>query len=258
VTAPLDTLQVLFRAETRAVRAAAGVLRGRVVDSVGAAVSEAQVLVIDVGRLAITDAAGQFRVGGLPEGRFAVVVRKLGYVPVRFFRDFLRDTTIAEVQLMPMALALPELEVRARGPVAVPPRLREWARRREYNVGGRFWDDSLMRQQEHRRLPEVLQLVPGVRIIPFMGERYIATARSTRTKPLIDGRVPKACYLDVYLDGARMSSSYRPANLDDLPLTQITAMELYTSAAQIPVELNTTGSACGVLMVWTRSGDTGQ
>jgi hypothetical protein len=43
-----------------------------------------------------------------------------------------------------------------------------------------------------------------------------------------------------------------------LSILQITAMELYTSAAQIPVELNTTGSACGVLVVWTRSGDTGQ
>jgi hypothetical protein len=258
MTAPLDTLQVLLRAETRGVRAAAGVLRGRVVDSVGAAVLEAQVLVTEVGRIAITDAAGQFRVGGLPEGRFAVVVRRLGYVPVQVFREFRQDTTTVEVQLMPMAVALPELEVRARGPAAVPPRLREWARRREYNVGGRFWDDSLMRQQEHRRLPEVLKLVPGAQIISFMGERYIATTRSTGSKPLIDKRVPEACYLDVYLDGARLSSSYRPANLDDLPVTQITAMELYTSAAQIPVELNTTGSACGVLVVWTRSGDTGQ
>ena len=34
---------------------------------------------------------------------------------------------------------------------------------------------------------------------------------------------------------------------------QIEAVELYSSAATIPMQYNGTGSACGVILIWTRS-----
>jgi len=252
VTAPVDTVQVLYHAEQGATRTAVGGMRGRVVDSAGVSVPGAQVVVPVVGRFATTDTKGRFRLGGVPRGRLEVVVRRVGYVPARFFHEFRQDTTVAEVQLMAMPVALPEVEVRALGPAAVPARLRDWARRREYNGGGKFWDDSLLRTKEHQQLPELLQGIPAMRIIRANGARYAASARGSGGGKPADPRIPRACYLEVYLDGAKPSSSYTPPNLDDIPVHQIMAMELYRSQVEVPIELAGPKSGCGVLAIWTR------
>ncbi len=232
----------------------AGVLAGRVVDTAGVAVPDVQVVLVETGRFATTDTTGRYRVTGVPVGRFEVMFRRFGYLAVRTFRSFRQDTLWVNIRLTPLAFVLPEVEADIRGPVKVPPKLREWARRRAFNVGGKFWDDSLMRTLEHRKLPEVLQGVPRVRIIRGPGgERYVATSGggSPRQGPLLKG-VPSACYVEIYLDGARLSSVGYPVNLDDIPVQMIAAMEFYRSVASMPVEFNSPGSSCGVLAIWTR------
>lgn len=253
MTAPFDTIQVLFRAKPRTV--AAGMLQGRVVDSTGAAVSEAQVLITAAGRLATTDINGRFRLEGIPDGRFEVVVRRLGYLPAQFFRQFRHDTVSVEVRLTPLAVVLPEVETRARGPAAISPKLREWARRRDYNAGGKFWDDSLLRTIEHRKLADVLQQVSGVHILREGGASHLITSGGRAGNMTRGG----PCYVVVYLDGARLntgsmmgSGDPSPPNLDDIPVDQIAAMEFYRSASEIPVEFDSPGSMCGVLAIWTR------
>ncbi len=119
-------------------------------------------------------------------------------------------------------------------------------------MGGKFWDDSLLRTKEYQRLPELLQLVPGAKIIRVRGRRSLVAGRGGGKRPDMDPTIPQACYTEVYLDGARLSSTWLPFNLDDIPIDQIAAMEFYRSAAEIPPELNATGSACGVLAIWTR------
>jgi hypothetical protein len=176
------------------------------------------------------------------------------------FRSFVGDTgtVVVDARLVAEAVVLPDVETNVRGPANVPVRLREWARRREYNVGGKFWDDSLLRKQEHRRLPEVLQRVSGARIIRGPSGRYLAigggragyTLGVTR-RPLNPG-IPRACFSDIYLDGAKLGAGGEPPNLDNIPVSQIAAMEFYRSASEMPVEFNQTGSVCGVLAIWTR------
>ncbi len=234
---------------TRRASAPAGVLQGRVIDSAG---TDVQVIVVDAGRLATTDSGGRYRVTGVPEGRFEVIFRRLGYQPTHTFRDFRQDTSRVDMRLQAEAFVLPEVETRVRGPAEVPVKLREWARRREYNVGGKFWDDSLLRTKEYQRLPELLQLVPGAKIIRVRGRRSLVAGRGGGKRTDMDPTIPQACYTEVYLDGARLSSAWLPFNLDDIPVDQIAAMEFYRSAAEIPPELNATGSACGVLAIWTR------
>ncbi len=175
-----------------------------------------------------------------------MVFRRLGYAPVVMFRSFMGDTgtTTMDVQLAAEAVVLPEVETKARGPAEVPVKLQGWARRRQFNGGGKFWDDSLMRTLEYRRLADVLQPVSGARILLERGERHLVTfegrAGVTRGRP---------CYVVVYLDGGRLST---PMNLDDLPVHNLAAMEFYRSASEMPVEFNSPGSMCGVLALWTR------
>lgn len=244
------------------VSAVGAVLRGQVVDTAGVGIPEVQVVVTELGRTTTTDTAGRYELVDLPAGRFEIVYRRLGYHPLRLMRTFGEGARlVVDVRLVVLPVVLPEVETRAAGPPPVPPKLRDWARRREFNVGGRFWDDSLMRTQEYRKLPEVLQGIPGVRIIRYRGGRYLANARSNAQR-FIDPRLasgrrgddlpPRACYVTIYLDGAPMSTMPLPPSLDDFSVVQIAAMEYYSSTAQIPSELKAGDSTCGVLVIWTR------
>ncbi len=259
--------QVQVRVPVKAVVAAAPslspLLRGRVVDTAGAGLAAVEVALAEAGRRTVTDGAGRYEVRDVPRGRYQVVFRRIGYQPLTVFRSFLRDTVVVDAQLAAEAFVLPELETKARGPEEVPVKLREWARRREFNVGGKFWDDSLLRTQEYRRLPEVLQSVSGVRIIRARGGRFLATGggragvslgRNKRDPRGDLNDVPRACYATIFLDGIRLAFTGTPPNLDDIPIHQIAAMELYRSASEMPVELNSPGSICGVLAIWTRVG----
>ncbi len=230
------------------------VLRGSAVDTTGADLAGVEIVLTGTGRSATTDSQGRYTVTGIPPGRFEILFRRLGYAPLVMYRSFMGDTgtTVVDVELVSEAVVLPEVETRARGPAEVPLKLREWARRREYNGAGKFWDDSLLRTKEYQRLPEVLQGIPAMRIIRANGGRYAASARGSGGTRPADPRMPPACYLQVYLDGARLSGSYTPPNLDDIPVHHIIAMELYRSQVELPIEFAGPGSGCGVLAIWTR------
>lgn len=229
------------------------VLSGRVLDSTMAVLSGVEVLIPDLSLTATTDALGRYRLTGIPAGEHRILLRRLGYLPLEVSRRFAGDSVVLYVQLMAAEVVLPTLETTAKGPEAVPIKLREWARRREYNVSGKFWDDSLLRTLEHRNLADVLQPVSGVRIFRFRGGLYLVTAGgragTTGSAQTNIPDFPKQCYAQVYLDGARLRT---PADLNNIPVNQIAAMEFYRSASEIPVELNAQGSMCGVLAVWTR------
>ncbi len=234
------------------------VLQGRVTDTTNAGLSGVEVVLAEARRGGVTDSNGQYVVRGIPTGRYEVVFRRLGYAPFVIFRSFMGDTgtTTVDVQLAAEAVVLPEVETKVRGPAEVPVKIRDWARRREYNVGGKFWDDSLLRTQDYRRLPEVLQGIPFVRIIRGQGGRYLATSKGggrRRGVPRAPG-VPAACYVEVYVDGARLSSVYTPVNLDDIPVHHILSMELYRSVAETPIEFQGPDAGCGVLEIWTQVG----
>ncbi len=243
-------------------------LRGQVVDTSGAGLPGVEVVLTEARLRGVTDSSGEYVVRGIPTGRYEVVFRRLGYAPFVMFRSFMGDTgtTTVEVQLAAEAIVLPEVETKARGPEEVPVKLREWARRRQFNVGGKFWDDSLLRTLEHRRLAEVLQGVPGARIIRWKGKRFVAVGGGRilpgstqpgtiqyepRPRPDPDP-LPKVCYSLVFLDGVKLAFSTEPPNLDDIPVNQLAAIEFYRSASEMPVEFNQPGANCGVLALWTR------
>ncbi|MGQ0642899.1 MAG: hypothetical protein ACT4P6_19305 [Gemmatimonadaceae bacterium] len=72
---------------------------------------------------------------------------------------------------------------------------------------------------------------------------------------------PTQCYPDVYLDGALVYSSGLEMDRDagdvrfDVNLidpAQVSAIEFYGGAAQMPAQFNRTGAACGALLIWTK------
>ncbi len=242
--------------------AAQHTLQGQVVDTAGLGLSGVEVVLAEARRRGVTDSSGGYTVSDIPTGRYEVVFRRLGYAPFVMFRSFIGDTgtTVVDIQLAAQAVVLPEVETKVRGPEAVPVKLQGWARRREFNVGGKFWDDSLLRTREHQRLPELLQSVSGVRIIRRNGGRFLATGGGRAGVSFLPQRDPRgpvprdACYATILLDGIRMGFNPDPPNLDDLPIHQIEAIELYRSLSEVPIEFLGPGSHCGVLAIWTRVG----
>ena len=63
--------------------------------------------------------------------------------------------------------------------------------------------------------------------------------------------------MDVYVDGTQVYQyGVKPPmplfNVNSIPPEQIEGIEAYSSASQVPVRFNKTGSGCGVLVIWTR------
>jgi hypothetical protein len=62
------------------------------------------------------------------------------------------------------------------------------------------------------------------------------------------------CTLRVGLDGHMMDDAF---SVDDVPLTTIHGIEVYLGASTTPIEFSAPnrGTPCGVIMIWTRTGD---
>ncbi|HEX6644606.1 MAG TPA: von Willebrand factor type A domain-containing protein, partial [Gemmatimonadales bacterium] len=91
-----------------------GAVSGRVLDPSGGPVPNAQVLVIGTSRTAAADAAGRYRIAGLPAGRIALSATRAGYRPGRVDDVIVRpgDTTRVNIMLAPV-MERPEEIVRA-------------------------------------------------------------------------------------------------------------------------------------------------
>jgi hypothetical protein len=63
----------------------------------------------------------------------------------------------------------------------------------------------------------------------------------------------ESCPLRIGVNGHLMPEEYQ---LDDVVVVDIVAIELYPSAATMPVQFSSTrrGLSCGLAMVWTRTG----
>ena len=75
--------------------------------------------------------------------------------------------------------------------------------------------------------------------------------------PPASRRFPPGCYLSVYLDGIRIwaPGSKEPPNMDDLQVVAMQAIELYRGPSELPTQYQTTGSACGAILLWSRTGE---
>lgn len=227
-------------------------------EGTGRVIANAVVDVRGVGRSARTDSLGAFVLRDLPAGNHAVEVRALGFMPLVRQLSFGADTLERQWLLTPQAAQrLERVEVTAR------PLLLEFEERRLLGKG-RFIGPEELERQRDRRLGEVLSRVPGLRIErgPTGSDAYARNSRGTIT---MLGSNP-GCYVHVYVDDVLVShdlaADFKPQNridvpfglfnLNSLPTVDLYGVEYYAGGASIPTKYNRTGSACGVLLLWTR------
>lgn len=224
--------------------AAQSLLRGRIIsdDSIPVPISGVELLIEGTSHSARTDTAGKFSLAGVPNGVAFTTVRRIGYRPIRLRTIVVAvDTLEIEIRMRQTALELPPLEVVAR---YVPPRMHGYADRRLSGFGS-FLDPDLLRASENRRLIDLLRSVRGLRITPSRGSRYIAM--SSRGN----------CLMSVWLDGIRIyvpGDPGGPPDINQFPITDLEAVEIYRGSAELPMELAGSGAPCGALVLWTRRG----
>ena len=251
-------------------------LQGKVLaDSGRRAVANAEVAIQLLELRATSDSLGRYRLLKVPRGTHTVVTRAVGFRPDTTVTTFDGDETmISDVVLKPPMTALPTVAVRETNKPIVRGKMAAYEERKAAGVG-HFIDRALLEKDENRRLADVLASnVPGLSIYRGSSSKsWAASGRTTSSAKCAFCRVtrqemldatdiaagaPLACYLDVYFDGAQIYNSAARGtplfNLNSMQAAEIEAIEVYTSASQIPAQYNKTSGGCGVMLIWTRVG----
>ena len=253
---------------------AQGEIAGRVVasDSGRPAVQGAEVSIRRLGKSALSDSSGRFRLKDVPPGQHVVVMRAIGFraesstVTIDFDEVVSRDIVLTRAT----GTVLPERIVEGEGE-RPPAHLVEFFERQKMGTG-HFIDRKQLEKAEGglRQTGDLISQLPGVNVRRGSNKIWIASSRTTSTgkcafcaggisslnKADVAAGARPACFMDVYLDGAMVYDSRHPENglfdVNSVSPEHIGGIEVYSSAGQIPAKYNRTGNGCGVLLIWTR------
>lgn len=223
------------------------VLLLRVRDASGHAVSDAQVVVGGVRKSGRSDATGEVFIAEVPAGNRLIELRRQGFAMVRLAADFTgADTVRKEITLTEQPLELEGVVATSWGRSMRLRRNGFYSRQRQ-GLGAFMTSDRI----------ELLHPLRTADIFRYMRGFMV---RQTSAGPVVigtrGGGLGTYCVPIVYLDGAALvSGSIRDQHdaLDMVPPDDILAVEAYQGVADIPAEYNPTGSACGVILIWTRA-----
>jgi hypothetical protein len=235
------------------------------------AVASAQVSIPALTRTTRTTWMGEFRLDGIPAGRYIVLVQAAGFASVG---DSIVVTEGKEARVdFVLTKKVPVLDsvvttAKAAPAVGDAPWMREIAERKKQGVGY-FVMPADLRADDSRKLPEVLSArLPGVRLIRTKaGHTYLASGRErkqceyvflacTQAKPLDSQAIPDECYVTVYRDGIllydlkALGSTSPPPDFGAIDVDQLGGIEFYPSGATAPGNYRDTG--CGLVLLWSR------
>ena len=107
-----------------------------------------------------------------------------------------------------------------------------------------------MDQRNTPRATELLRVFQSVSVVTDPARAATAPRFYAVNRRTTGG---KACYMDVIIDGQLMPT---PFDLEELPSPkELLGMEVYASAASVPVQYAKFGSTCGAILVWTKDTD---
>ena len=250
-------------------------LQGRIfADSGRRRIADAEVAIPILGLRVLSDSSGRYRLERIPRGDHVVVTRAVGFRPDSAITEVDgNETIVRDVTLRPPVAMLDEVRVEGQSNPVGNLLLAGYEARKAAGIG-HFFGREVFEKESQRRVSDVLSArVPGLTVLRGKGSRaWAATGRGgtpatcalcrVSTGDILDSYdvasgAPLACYVDVYLDGLSVYSAggmKRPLfNLNTLNPQHIEAIEVYTSAAQIPTQFIRTGNDCGVMAIWTRA-----
>lgn len=231
---------------------AQGSISGRVLaDPTRAPIVGAEIIVRGTTRVVTTDSAGKYSLRDVPHGVQVLITRAVGFAPDTFRADVFDDESVSrDVILKPSVTTLGE--VRVRDAARVPAKLMAFEERRKSVAGGHFLDSTIIAKWESRKAGDLLSTVSGVDIQRQQGAAYLTGSRATQSMRSGPSARPVPCFMDVYLDGTPVALTNTMFDINSISLVHVAAIEVYSSAANIPPQYNRTSSGCGVVLLWTK------
>lgn len=241
------------------------IITGQVLMAGGDAVPYAN---IDLGtRRTVADDSGRFSIS-VGAGSGFLHVRRIGFKPVTVSYAAGGDTSLT-LQLEPIAQRLEAAVVEATG-ISRALELRGFYRRlqeREKGINtGQFITAEEIEQRNPHRIGQMLEGRTGIRMQrpnqnPGQRTRSQLKANESKCTGASDPRcwAPvglNGCYMDVYLDGRRLSSvanKNEATYIDEFILpSHIAGVEIYTTPSKVPPEYQSLAGMCGVLLFWSK------
>jgi Carboxypeptidase regulatory-like domain/TonB-dependent Receptor Plug Domain len=237
--------------------ASAQVLLGLVrEDSSRAPVAGAEVILFDVDDQqtgnTVSDSTGRFRLAAPFAGRYTIHVNHVAYTS--FVSDIVEignsETVEIEIRLGRAVIPIEPLVVTARSRESG--RLSEFHQRLREKTFGHFVTRMDLERRAHARVSDVIRTIPGVTMQAVRArrqsgpERYIIAMRGS----------PGLCEPAIYIDGVIVRQQIDGTVDEMLTPDMLEGVEVYTSTVGAPSQYVQTG-ACGVVLFWTRQGDTG-
>jgi hypothetical protein len=221
----------------------------------------------------LTDSLGQVALDVSP-GTDTLEVRFLGYAsslrPIDLDRGGAHEI---DIQLAQEAVTLPKITVAGSGVVREPGL--GFSRRQKIGLG-HFVTRADIERFRPTTSSDILRRVPGVRVRSNRaGDHVISMMRSTSrcrvqyyvdnvampTEELLDAAIEQRVRAAEQNGGTAAQTRSKKLNrdlpsftIDHIAPEMIEAIEVYRGAAEIPIEYRTTGSLCGVVLIWTRTG----
>ena len=243
-------------------RATTGRFTGVVVDSAGQPVSQAEVLITDLGLSGSSAADGRFSVAGIAPGNHAVTVRKVGYGPMDVKLDFSAgEATDRRVVLTRAAVQLDTVTTREQTLWREAPLLREFEENRKIGLG-KFYTREDLEKAKGRSIVSFFES-PGFITVTLNGGMWIKSSRTRTVNPhcyeledAIPPITPKGvncgCFPIVFLDFQRLSDRDHVPNINRYRADGLEAIEFYRGGAETPQRYAVLNSECGVIVLHTR------
>ena len=217
-------------------------ITGVVRSKAGSPLAQAEVTVPGLKLSSQTDSTGRYRISGIAAGRHTVVARSLGFAPdTASVVVAVDETRQNDFTLEPSVQELTAVDVKARE--VKNGKLADFEYRRQHGMG-RYWTQQEFDKYPARRLTDFLVSAPTVRLWRGRGlAQYVAAGRGS------------TCLSRVYMDGVVVYSGLRgeiPFDITLIEPSTLAGVEFYPGGSAVPAQYNTTGSSCGVLLLWTR------
>lgn len=244
VTTHYWTFFIVALAASHAVQAASqepsgkGSLVGFVVSASGNAPIAGATVQLDTTDWRTTaDSAGRFELDNVDTGTYVLHIKAIGYEEGAWRLSLHPDhVTTHSFELTPQAIELPGVAAHGKTPLSQR-RYLDFERRRA-TAGGAFLTQEDIEKANPATLVDILVTVRGVQQVCLVNDCIAKMVRS-----------PPGCYPVYYLDGTE-SSAYFARHT---PPRDIKGIEIYRGSSEIPGEFGGSGSACGVIVIWTKS-----
>ncbi len=210
-----------------------GRLSGFLRDSSGAGIANAEVLGVGFDQSARSDSTGAFTLREVPAGTQTLLVRALGFSPLRLLVNVMSEPAESiDLRMLRPPTTLSAMTIRERRSFA-------GFEARRHRGAGIYLDEQTIKRRQPQVVADLMKFQPGVRVLSSADDEPQFITRFGR----------KGCEPSVYVDGRLLPR--RTKDLDAyVAVSRIRAVEIYSVPAEVPLEFSY-DIFCGAVIIWT-------